>query len=146
MGVLIDNRQKKFKVPIKTLRSKTQAVLNALGCPDKELSMVITDDDGIQQLNKAYLFRDRPTNVIAFPMQEGDFPHVSPDMLGDVVISAETAAREAQNAGMGFMERFDELVVHGILHLLGYDHEKNEKEAAEMRKKSIEMLKAVSRL
>ncbi len=104
---------------------------------------MITDDPGIRTLNREYLGRDRPTNVIAFPMQEGEFSHISPDLLGDVVISVETTAMEAGNAGIDFSERFDQLIIHGILHLLGYDHEKDGQEAARMDEKSNELLKCL---
>ena len=135
MGVLIDNRQDRFRVPTKKIRMKIQVILNALDCHDKEISLVVTDDAGIRELNRQYLDRDRPTNVIAFPMQEGEFSHITPGLLGDVVISADTTAVEADNAGIDFSERFDQLIIHGILHLLGYDHENDEQEAAKMDEK-----------
>ena len=119
---------------------KIQVILNALDCHDKEISLVVTDDAGIRELNRQYLDRDRPTNVIAFPMQEGEFSHITPGLLGDVVISADTTAVEADNAGIDFSERFDQLIIHGILHLLGYDHENDEQEAAKMDEKSNVLL------
>ena len=126
------------------MRLKAQAVLNALDCPDGELSLVIADDPQIEILNKEYLHRNGPTNVIAFPMQEGYFTDISPSLLGDVVISVDTACREANEAGMAFDERFDQLLVHGILHLFGYDHENDDKQAFEMKKKSDEMVRVIS--
>jgi len=117
-----------------------------LDCHDKEISIVVTDDAGIRELNRQYLDRDRPTNVIAFPMREGDFPDISPALLGDVVVSADTTAAEAENAGIDFSERFDQLLIHGILHLLGYDHETDEEEAAEMEAKSNELIRCIEDL
>jgi probable rRNA maturation factor len=73
----------------------------------------------IAKLNLAYLNHVGPTNVISFPMQEGPFSDMSPDLLGDVVISADTAHREAVEAGMPMRERFNQLLIHGILHLTG---------------------------
>jgi len=73
-------------------------------------------------------------------MREGEFSHLSPQLLGDVVISADTAAKEAQNSGMSMAQRFTELLVHGILHLFGYDHENSESNARKMEKKSQELL------
>ncbi len=70
--------------------------------------------------------------MIAFPMQEGAFADISPLLLGDVVISADTAAREGAAAGIRLQERLLYLLVHGILHLFGYDHEKSESDARQM--------------
>jgi len=114
-----------------------------LDCPDGEISILIVDDPQIAKLNHGYLNRQGPTNVIAFAMREGEFAHVAPHLLGDVVISADTAAREAQNCGLSTERRFDELLVHGILHLFGYDHEDSESEARRMEKKSRELLSLI---
>ncbi len=111
-----------------------------MGCPDSELSILIVDDPQIEELNRQYLDRKGPTNVIAFAMREGDFSDLSPHLLGDVVISTDTAAREAKNAALGFEQRFNELLIHGILHLLGYDHETDEEEARVMEAKSCELM------
>ncbi len=78
------------------------------------------DDAAIQDLNRTYRGVDAPTDVLAFPMREGRFGRLSPDLLGDVVISAETARRQA-GAG-AFRAELALLLVHGILHLVGYDH------------------------
>ncbi len=124
----------------------TQAILNALGFPDAELSILIVDDREIEKLNKKYLHREGPTNVIAFPMQEGDFKHISPQLLGDVVVSMDTAQKEAKTGGIHVDERMLELLVHGILHLAGYDHELSEPEALRMEVKSSELLAMVKNL
>jgi len=109
--------------------------------PDGELSLLIVDDLQIERMNKKYLKRHGPTNVIAFPMRSGEFAAVTPQLLGDVVISIETAAKEGEKTGISMQERFTQLLVHGILHLFDYDHEKSEQEASEMEKKSNELLK-----
>lgn len=101
---------------------------------------MIVDDATIADLNQQYLNRPGPTNVIAFPMRTGEFPHITPQLLGDVVISVETACREARTGGVAFEQRFAELLVHGILHLFGYDHETGANEAQRMEKKSQAML------
>ena len=141
MEVLIDNRQNKNKIALKEIRQKAKAILNALDCPEGELSILLVDDAQIEVLNKEYLNRYGPTNVIAFPMRAGRFSNIAPHLLGDVVISVETAVKEAKSAGNSMEERFTQLLVHGILHLLGYDHEKTELEAHKMEKKSNEILK-----
>jgi probable rRNA maturation factor len=111
-----------------------------LDCPEGELSLLLVDDQQIERLNKKYLHRNGPTNVIAFSMRNGEFAHLAPQLLGDVVISLETAAREAQISGISMQQRFAQLLVHGILHLFGYDHEKDEDQAREMDQKSHELL------
>jgi probable rRNA maturation factor len=104
---------------------------------------MIVDDGQIAELNLAYLNRADPTNVIAFPMREGPFSNISPDLLGDVVISADTAHLEAVDAGMEMTERFNQLLIHGILHLTGYDHVNSEEEAAVMEQKSNELMELI---
>ncbi len=76
-------------------------------------------------------------------MREGPFEEISPELLGDVVISIETAAEEARNADLPLTLRFCQLLVHGLLHLLGYDHETSGKDAEQMEKKSREVLRAI---
>lgn len=110
---------------------------------DAELSVVIVDDEEIAELNERYLGHKGPTNVIAFPMQEGEFSHINPTLLGDVVISAQTAEREGQESGIGLTGRFEQLLIHGILHLCGYDHEKSEAEAERMEEKSRELWEVI---
>ncbi|MBW2676215.1 MAG: rRNA maturation RNase YbeY [Deltaproteobacteria bacterium] len=145
MGVLIDNRQETHPVMLEGLEKKAQAVLDALGCPEKELSILLVDDPQIAELNATYLQREGPTNVIAFPMQAGEFSGISPDLLGDVVISLDTAGRESRVAGIDMETRTIELLVHGVLHLLGYDHEHDHEEARRMEAKSIKVLKTIER-
>lgn len=102
--------------------------------------MVIVDDEEIHQLNREYLGKDRPTNVISFPMQEGEGAGIQPALLGDVVISADTAARDAAEAGLSFEHELCFLLLHGILHLLGYDHERGtEEEARRMETREREL-------
>lgn len=115
-----------------------------MDCPDGELSIVVVDDLEIEALNRRYLNRLGPTNVIAFPMREGRFSNITPWLLGDVVISVEAAMREGELAKISIEDRFDQLLIHGILHLFGYDHEKSKEEADKMEKKSNELLGVLS--
>lgn len=102
--------------------------------------MTIVGDRSIRTLNRDYLGRDKSTNVISFAMQEGEFGSINPDVLGDVVISADTAAREAEEAGESFLSRLYFLLLHGILHITGYDHERSgEAEALRMEAKEREI-------
>ncbi len=117
-----------------------QDILNALDNADGELSLVLTDDPEIHLLNRQYLDRDRPTNVIAFPMQEGQFSTITPTLLGDVVVSLDTTFREAKAADQPMEERLKELIIHGILHLFGYDHEVSSDEEERMFKRSDQLM------
>lgn len=112
-----------------------------MGCPeDTELSVTIVGDRSIRRINRDYLAKDRPTNVISFSQQEGDCGGMATDMLGDVIISADTSAREAEEGDMPPFDRLSFLLLHGILHLCGYDHERSgEAEAARMEKKEAEL-------
>ena len=125
------------------IQQKTIDILNALACHEAELSILIVDDPQIAILNKKYLRRYGPTNVIAFPMRTDPFSNITPELLGDVVISIETAEKEGKSIGISMEERFTQLLVHGILHLFGYDHEKSEQEADKMEKKSDEILRLI---
>jgi probable rRNA maturation factor len=117
-----------------------ERILNALGYPGSELSVVIVGDRTIRRLNREYLGRDKPTNVISFPMHEGEFAELNPEILGDVVISAATCAREAEAGGVFFRSRLTFLLLHGILHLTGFDHERSgEAEARRMEEKEREL-------
>ena len=100
-----------------------------MGCRDVELSVYFTDDKEISELNKRYLGRTGPTNVLAFPISGGPPPDPETGMLGDVVISVETADSESKSIGEPLTETIFRLLVHGILHLLNYDHERSSGDA-----------------
>ena len=97
-----------------------------------ELSVVLATDAAVQKLNKAYRGKDKPTNVLSFPAGEAA-------LLGDVVLAYGTVAREARAEEKPFQNHVSHLVVHGVLHLLGYDHEKAA-EAATMEARETKIL------
>jgi probable rRNA maturation factor len=101
---------------------------------------VLVDDRRIAELNSTYLQRKGPTNVIAFPMREGSFGDLNAHLLGDVVISMDTCARESQQTKLSFEARFYQLLIHGILHLFGYDHVNDSEAAKRMEEKSKKLL------
>ncbi len=119
---------------------KAQDILNVLGFPEAELSISIIDDPEMHNLNRDYRGKDKPTNVLSFAMNEGDFNTINPEILGDVVISADTALSESVEYDIKFEERLFQLLIHGILHLVGYDHERGENDSAVMEKKSDEIM------
>ena len=130
MRISIQNRQKRILLNLKKVRRATQKILTELGLLDAELSVLLVDDARIRDLNRRYLNRDKPTNVLAFPMREGEFPTLHPNLLGDLVISVETAKRQSDRFGLDEMEMVILLMVHGILHLIGYEHEGTKKRGA----------------
>ncbi len=96
--------------------------------PEADLTIALTDDAQIQELNKTYLGIDAPTDVLSFPAEEID-PETGAPYLGDLILSVPRAAQQAEAAGCRLEEEAQLLVVHGTLHLLGHDHaEPQEKE------------------
>jgi len=116
-------------------------ILTELALPDAELSILLVDDVQIQELNRRYLNREKPTNVIAFPMGKGEFPVLQPHLLGDLAISVEKANRQSNRFGLDHAGMITLLMIHGILHLLGYDHEGTRKGGQEMAIKQKELLR-----
>lgn len=99
--------------------------------PGTAVTLVFTDDESIRRLNARFRGRDKATNVLSFPALSGTVPPDEPAPLGDIVLAGETVAREAAAQGNSFEHHLIHLIVHGFLHLLGYDHEA-EDEAEEM--------------
>ncbi|NTU59678.1 MAG: rRNA maturation RNase YbeY [Deltaproteobacteria bacterium] len=128
------------------LAARAEKALAALGCGERcELSVWLCDDATIQDLHGRYLGSDTPTNVISFAQRDGDFADLEPDVLGDVVISVDTAARDAREAGSTLLAEVTFLLVHGILHLVGYDHEGEQAHRApEMEEKEEELFRSVT--
>jgi len=102
------------------------------------------DDKEITAINNQYLHRNRPTNVISFPMREGDWTNIQPNLLGDIMISVETAMRDAQSENISLEDEILFLFIHGLLHLLGYNHENGiPQDAAQMKAKEKEIFEVV---
>lgn len=113
-------RNLKQSVASGVVRHLGNAMLRALKLEAAELSLLLTDDAGIRTLNREHRQKDKPTDVLAFPMVEGRPER--PGMLGDVVISLETAQRQADARRRSLPEEVRFLLAHGLLHLVGYDH------------------------
>jgi probable rRNA maturation factor len=116
------------------VRRRAEAMLALLQLEKSELSLVLSDDDQLHQLNKIYRGKDKPTDVLAFPMREGDFGRLHAGLpaglLGDVIVSVPTAKRQARAAKKDLMAEITMLVAHGLLHLLGWDHDTAAKDRA----------------
>src|SRR3990172_2643496 len=122
MGIQVRNLQRARRVATSRLRSVGRRTLSALGCPEAEVGSLLVTDRRIRALNRRYRGEDSPTDVLAFPQGEGGGPPGHPGLLGDVVISVETAASQAARAGSSLEREAALLLIHGILHLLGHDH------------------------
>ena len=119
--ISVVNSQRKIKLNAAALKKTAAATLSFLKEKTKVLSVYIVDDFEIRSLNYKYRSVDRPTDVLAFSMSEGSSLKGSEGILGDVVISVETALRQAKLLDRSLNEEMNLYLVHGILHLAGYD-------------------------
>ena len=128
-----------------------RSVIATLDCEgyenDCEISVTLTDNEGIHALNKQYRNIDAPTDVLSFPLVEYENTEEPPvdeaTMLGDIVISLERAEEQAEEFGHSFEREVSFLTVHSMLHLLGYDHVNSDEEEAEMREHQRVVMKAL---
>ncbi len=111
-------------------------VLARLGSNDSELSLLLVDNKSIQELNKKYLGKNLPTDVLSFPMSEGAFGNVNSNILGDVVLSLEKAKELADQEETPLQTIIANLLIHGILHLHGYDHERSFEDERKMNEEA----------
>ena len=146
MTVFLNNLQEKFEVSADLTELLEKAAESALAVGgytrQGEVSLVLTDDKYIHELNRDYRGVDRPTDVLSFAQNEGEEVQAAEEaeeLLGDVIISLETAQRQALEYGHGFEREVAFLAVHGVLHLLGYDH-MEEGDRAVMRGKEEEAM------
>ena len=114
------------RVDLKLLRSRARCIMRALGHGRSELSIALVDDAEMAKLNGEWRGRSKPTDVLSFSLIEGEQSRYRGEMLGDVVIGIETAARQARQRHRALDEEMSRLLIHGVLHLLGHDHEKVE--------------------
>ena len=121
-----------------------RAILSEVGEASAELGILFVGDQRMRGLNHRYRDKDRTTDVLAFAMREA--PHSSAGLLGDVVIAVPTAVRQAKEGQRSLDEELTVLLVHGILHLCGYDHERSEKEARRMHRRERMILRSLARL
>lgn len=133
--VSVSNRQRSVKLDTARMKRHARRILLEMGFVKAEFSLAVVDDAEMRLLNATYRRINEPTDVLAFAMTEGRFSGINPQLLGDVVISAETAAYRAQRDGRPLREELNALLIHGILHLIGYDHERSPADARIMRAK-----------
>lgn len=139
MNILILNQQDK-QISKNMIKRFVKEILKNLACKDDiEISILLTNDDFIKELNKKYLKKDKPTDVLSFPMS----PLIGTEdktILGDVVISIERAEKQAVLQKTSFDKEVARLLIHGVLHLFGYEHEKGGKMAMEMKKEEERLM------
>ncbi|MBI5816744.1 MAG: rRNA maturation RNase YbeY [Nitrospinae bacterium] len=138
-------RRSKKGPDARALRGAAAVILESLELGNTELSVLVTGDKEMWGLNLRYRGKDKPTDVLSFSQTEGEFGDIEPGVLGDVVISVDTAQRQADEKGHSLQREMDILLIHGILHLAGYDHEKGRSEAAKMKAKEKQLLAALEK-
>ena len=149
MPVHMQSRVRRVKVDQARLERSARAILADVGEPSAELGILFVGDQRMRSLNRQYRGKDRTTDVLAFAMREARMPHASrftPDMLGDVAISVPMAARQAKEGQRSLDEELTVLLIHGILHLCGYDHERSEKEARRMHRRERMIQRLIARV
>jgi probable rRNA maturation factor len=147
--ILIKNTQRKIKIDITELKKNTQEILNALGYPDYDISIWLTTNKTVHHYNKTYRDKDKSTDILSFPyhteLKAGQRikPKSDDDKnLGDIIISLEYVIKDLPRWEQSFEVRMKVLLVHGICHLLGYDHiEDNDYKV--MHKKETELLRII---
>jgi probable rRNA maturation factor len=123
---------------------RSRAMLRALQLTKEEVSIVLTGDEQIQKLNRIYRNKDKPTDVLAFAQREGEMATLAGDLLGDVIVSVPTARRQANEQERPVIDEITMLVAHGILHLLGWDHDTGKKDRR-MRAETARLCRAAER-
>lgn len=144
-GPTVDVRCRRVRGAIdpRTVKRRAVKLLGEVGETESELSILLCDDRTIHELNRAYRKVDRPTDVLSFPLfDEAEDDSGVPRALGDVVISVETASRQAAQRRRRLMDEITTLLIHGLLHLLGHDHERVRERAA-MEALATELERAV---
>jgi probable rRNA maturation factor len=131
VNIELRNLQRKYKVAERLIKGKAKTILLLCGLDNTELNILIVNNKRIRLLNKRYRGIDRSTDVLAFPIGE----IITPGLLGDIVISMEKAHRQAEEQGHSINTELLFLLTHGILHLIGYDHEISSLEEKRMKRK-----------
>ena len=125
---MVQNRQRKVKVDKRPLEKLIDRLKEEFGVKEKGVTVVLVSDRKIKELNRTYRGRNRPTDVLSFSYDDESY-------LGDIIISVETAQRQAQEEGHSLERELSILVIHGFLHLLGYDHETDHGEMRALERK-----------
>jgi rRNA maturation RNase YbeY len=143
MAVLIKNSQRSIAIDSKSIKRLTKELLTFSRLQGKDISILFVNNKKITELNRRFFGKGRPTNVISFSYI-GELPG---EIAGEIVISAEKARDEAERSGMHFYERLFALIIHGLLHVVGHDHEGDRNQGRRMRyreKKLLDFIRSCS--
>jgi len=143
MPFFINDDQKDHLINIELLKTQGERILLFLEHENHELSVLLADDKKIRTLNKQYRGIDQATDVLSFSQNKKDEKEPSSHLMGDVVISTVTAKRQASEHGLTLEEEIVLLLIHGTLHLLGFDHDRSDEEAFHMKKKTQELFSSI---
>lgn len=142
MPVIVISRLSRTPIKREAWKRLGRDILHLVRKPHAELGVLIVGDRRMRCLNKQYRDRDKSTDVLAFPLEEGPGPRTV--LLGDVVISLPIARRQARESNHSLDRELMVLLVHGILHLCGYDHERGVEETRRMQRREREILRQLS--
>jgi probable rRNA maturation factor len=146
MGIYIKNRQRATDLDLRWLVKDLTKALRHLGLQGAELSVLFINSRRMKDLNTRYRGVPRDTDVLSFPLGDEGPRHRGPIMLGDIVISVPKALQQAKEFEVPFYDELLRLLVHGLLHLVGYDHEINSYRKKKMEKKEQELLDALKKM
>ena len=148
MPIVMNNRQRMENVPSALLRERGESILSKVGAQDAEVVITLVSDRRMAKLNFDFRGYRKTTDVLSFPIDASDLPPGYPKVLGDVIIStqrarlqAEVRAKERNGEGYSFLDELTFLMIHGILHLVGFDH-MNDEEAEAMEKREMELFQS----
>lgn len=150
MEILVKNSQRSFKINKSKIKGMTKRLLKYMSfnpsfvyLKNAEISILLVGDKKMKELNLNFRGKDKTTDVLSFPQElTKDISPNLPIVLGDIVINLQQAKRQAEERGISLYEEIYQLLIHGFLHLLGYDHEKNRYEQRKMRRLEKEILEA----
>jgi probable rRNA maturation factor len=142
--IWVQNRQRKFKLNLSRIRRIAGFILKELVKEKEALSLLFVNDRAIRKINREFRQIDSPTDVLSFSVVKHS-PHPDNKLLGDIVISVETAQKQAKSLGHSLEREITFLLIHGVLHLLGWDHERSLQEAKKMYKIQREILSVFER-
>jgi len=149
MSVVLGSRLRRRWLSLSGVHSLAENILKAAGTSQSDLSLLLVGDRAMRRLNRRYRRKDRTTDVLAFPARKISSrltPHASrftSSLLGDVVMSLPQAARQAKQAGHSLEREVAVLITHGLLHLMGYDHERSAREARRMSRRELAVLRTL---
>lgn len=139
--IVIINRQRARKIQSKRWQDFALRALNAIGVQCKDVTIVFISDAAIRQLNRQFRGKNSATDVLSFPAEPESFETESHNDLGEIVISVQTAAAQARANGLTFNNEIQQLILHGLLHLCGHDHETDD---GQMNRLELKLRKKLS--